>query len=31
VPIPYSPQLERACVPQLDDIVREVRIIVESS
>lgn len=29
VPIPYAPQLERAAVPQVDDIVREARTLVK--
>ena len=31
VPIPYAPQLERACVPQLDDIVTSTLEVVRSS
>ena len=31
VPIPYAPQLEKACVPQLDDIVRETVAMVSTS
>jgi len=30
VPIPYAPQLERAAVPQVEDIVREARELVRS-
>lgn len=29
IPIPYNPELEKAAVPQVDDIVREGRKIVE--
>lgn len=31
VPIPYAPQLERACVPQIDDIVEQARVLVKES
>lgn len=30
IPIPYAPQLERAAVPQVDDIVREATDLVRS-
>src|SRR5690625_3396366 len=29
VPIPYSENLERTAIPQVDDIVREVRLLLE--
>ena len=29
VPIPYNPELEKAAVPQVDDIVREAAALVK--
>ncbi len=31
IPIPYAPQLERAAVPQVEDIVSRGRALVRSS
>ena len=31
VPIPYAPQLEKACVPQVPDIVDAARTLVKES
>jgi pyruvate dehydrogenase E1 component beta subunit len=30
VPIPYNPKLEAAAVPQVDNIVQEIRAIVHN-
>jgi pyruvate dehydrogenase E1 component beta subunit len=30
VPIPYNPKLEAAAVPQVDDIVQEIRAIIQN-